>query len=1052
MRRGWMVPAAAREATPPAFGRASRALCLLVSVPLTTAALAGSAAAAVTQPPAPLDPSPINGEAYYLINQASGLQADLAATGADVVQNPRNFTDLGQRWAMTKAPSGNWRISNVRSGLCLASAPSAGVAQAKCAIGTPSQEWTFSYVTNGYSTIANVATQLALDANGARLVQSPLGGAPAQTQLWLPRPAYFLGNDSTLLGKAEYARAFANNANAPWWHDGYLPGQDVLQIFKNSGLNMVRIRPASINTTVTYDGVSFPITTAPYNNYTLAPPPATQIIPAASNAASPGGTSSGNHAQTDWSAIDLAKRARRLGMSVNLTFFYSGDNTAETPGNWAGKTVDDIAGVPPNAGLMYKYIKQELEMYRAMGAWPDLVAIGNEVNTGMFNTTGAGGLSPSGTNCTPTASGGGSGTANCFPRIQRAAMQAVADAAADTSDPALLGPPLPPPLTCIHIDGNPDLQQFFSGAVVTNGIPLDIICKSYYPGWHGPLTRTQQAWHACNSLTSCGSTVQHVAEDDFATEANGLGLPIFTIEDGVSFTTQGSPRDPWYGTSPPGPSKTLSRQGMVDLVKVEKNIPNHLGMGMEWWAGEGTPIPGVPALQGFWATTGITLFDSSTAAGNPINNAVLPSMAAMGGRLDPTAAYKLVSAANGQVLQTGAASTAPGAALGTAPDTGITGLHQQWQFKAQGADPTQNAAVFPAPMDHRGDGFFQISNMNDTGGLNVLDTGGTTDGVTQNPQSASVFAITGTNANQEWDIVAAGNCGDVPANCAAPPLVGKGDGDYYMIANKATGKVLALSADGTRVEQQTPAAASNGDWMEPAAKGQLWRIVTARITQAIIATTTSLVSPGATAEYGEPVTFTATIAGGSPVAGSTVTFKDGSTTIGTVTFTAGQTVAAFTTSSLSGGAHTITASFSGDAINASSTSPPVTLTVYKTAVRTGDVGGTVPATLTLTMGAPASFGAFTPGVDRVYTASTTADVVSTAGDATLLVSGPDHLTNGAFTLPQPLQVSGVPKTYAGPASHDITSIGFRQPIGATDALRTGTYATTLTFTLSTTTP
>jgi hypothetical protein len=41
-------------------------------------------------------------------------------------------------------------------------------------------------------------------------------------------------------------------------------------------------------------------------------------------------TSSGNHAQTDWSAVDLAVRAKRLGMSVNVTLFYSGDNTAET--------------------------------------------------------------------------------------------------------------------------------------------------------------------------------------------------------------------------------------------------------------------------------------------------------------------------------------------------------------------------------------------------------------------------------------------------------------------------------------------------------------------------------------------------------------------------------------------------------------------------------------------------------------------------------------------------------------------------------------------------
>ena len=43
---------------------------------------------------------------------------------------------------------------------------------------------------------------------------------------------------------------------------------------------------------------------------------------------------------------------------------------------------------------------------------------------------------------------------------------------------------------------------------------------------------------------------------------------------------------------------------------------------------------------------------------------------------------------------------------------------------------------------------------------------------------------------------------------------------------------------------------------------------------------------------------------------------------------------------------------------------------------TGTVGGSVPATLSLTLGAPASFGAFTPGVAKDYAASTTANVIS----------------------------------------------------------------------------
>ena len=128
----------------------------------------------------------------------------------------------------------------------------------------------------------------------------------------------------------------------------------------------------------------------------------------------------------------------------------------------------------------------------------------------------------------------------------------------------------------------------------------------------------------------------------------------------------------------------------------------------------------------------------------------------------------------------------------------------------------------------------------------------------------------------------------------------------------------------------------------------------------------------------------------------------------------------------------------------------------------GGVGGTVPATLSLTLGPAASFGPFQPGVTRDYTASTTANVISTAGDAALTVADPStnhpgHLVNGAFFLPQPLKVAGsalpaTVKTWTQPVSNDAVTIPFTQSIAATDALRTGTYSKTLTFTLSTTTP
>ncbi|RKQ93515.1 chitobiase/beta-hexosaminidase-like protein [Solirubrobacter pauli] len=124
---------------------------------------------------------------------------------------------------------------------------------------------------------------------------------------------------------------------------------------------------------------------------------------------------------------------------------------------------------------------------------------------------------------------------------------------------------------------------------------------------------------------------------------------------------------------------------------------------------------------------------------------------------------------------------------------------------------------------------------------------------------------------------------------------------------------------------------------------------------------------------------------------------------------------------------------------------------------TGTVGGTVPATLSLTLGAPATFPTFTPGVAREYTATTDATVTSTAGDATLSVADPSttntgKLVNGAFALAQPLQGLGVIKTWTGPTSNEKVTVTFKQAIGANDPLRTGTYSKTLTYTLSTTNP
>jgi hypothetical protein len=154
--------------------------------------------------------------------------------------------------------------------------------------------------------------------------------------------------------------------------------------------------------------------------------------------------------------------------------------------------------------------------------------------------------------------------------------------------------------------------------------------------------------------------------------------------------------------------------------------------------------------------------------------------------------------------------------------------------------------------------------------------------------------------------------------------------------------------------------------------------------------------------------------------------------------------------------------------------PPIAGESPTQTTETASAGGTVPSTLSLTLGGAANLGAFTPGVAREYTAALTANTISTAGTAALSVAdggaSPGHLVNGSYALAQPVQaralnaanpgttlrpVGAAPLTlltYGGPVSNDPVTLEFKQPIAANDPLRTGSYAKALTLTLSTDEP
>jgi arabinogalactan endo-1,4-beta-galactosidase len=797
------------------------------------------------QPVEPTDPSPLDGETYFFLNQLSAMQMDLngssVADGDVILQNPSSFTTLSQRWSPGKLPDGNWKIANLLNGLCLDSVTVSGAistVQNPCAIGATTQEWKFTYTSNGYNTVVNAASGDALDIAGsslsaaAHLVQTSIPSSPTQSQQWLLRPVFYRGNDNAIQEKEEQERIAGA---VPWWQDAG-QAQDLLQIMKDHGFNLVRIRPTPV---------------PPYQTYTLGPSTAT---PATC-------TGNGCYAELDAADLDLAKRAKQLGMSVELSLLFDGGSSTASPGAWQGFTVAQTTTA------IYNYTRQEIEAYRAAGVMPDIVAIGNEVDTGFLGSL----------NGSPSGAANSTAFLN-FAAYETAGMQAIADAAADTS----LGAAIPPPIRCIHITPAWDLTSFFS-EVNANKVPYDAICQSYYPIFHGPLTAAQAA------ASNPGS--KPIEQTALTNAANSIGKPIFLIEIGEHYENGFDSNDPWYPATRAG-----QRQFVLDVESALKAIPNNLAMGIDYWDSAGTSIPnarGFTAADGLpdatFAWNGLTLFDNADTSGSTTlaaatYNAVLPALSAVGGKLDPTLAYKFVNAGDGRILETVAAATTSGASLDTGLNTGITSRNQQWQIASNG------------------DGYFQIASLNSATPANVLDTNGLT---TAGSPVLQIAASSGTTS-QEWDVVTAGN-------------------GYFTIVNKSSGLVIGTAA-GTSgaadtIQQQGPSS-TNADWIVPAGSNQMWQIIPVHISAASV-----------------PVTATPDFSLAISPASATIT--NGSFTVSTVTVTPLNAFSASTFLACSGLPQFASCTFSPSSVTPTSAAAISTLSIA-TNVQVASTGDLAP--------------------------------------------------------------------------------------------------------------
>jgi hypothetical protein len=144
------------------------------------------------------------------------------------------------------------------------------------------------------------------------------------------------------------------------------------------------------------------------------------------------------------------------------------------------------------------------------------------------------------------------------------------------------------------------------------------------------------------------------------------------------------------------------------------------------------------------------------------------------------------------------------------------------------------------------------------------------------------------------------------------------DGATSLGTVALSGTSAALTTSTLAVGTHPITAVYSGDIDDPGSTSPaLSQVVNAA---AGAATSTGLVSSLNPSVFGQSVTFTATVSGGTSPTGS-VQFREGATVLATVPLAG--TTAAFTTSALSVGVHPIVASYGGDVDDAASSSQAV---------------------------------------------------------------------------------------------------------------------------------
>ena len=285
--------------------------------------------------------------------------------------------------------------------------------------------------------------------------------------------------------------------------------QDGLTILKNHGVNWIRVRIWN-------------------NPYVVGPE----------------GVGGGNTDEAK--AIEMAKRAKALGMKVLVDFHYSDfwvdPGQQKKPDAWKNdsgdKLVDDV----------YAYTAKVMQDFNAQGVAPDMVQVGNELNNGM--------LWPEAQLTEDNPNG-----YKFLAKLLNAGLQAVHDNDKDNKVK-----------TMIHLAGvDVNLYHtFFDNLIVKNKVnDFDIIGMSFYPFWHGTM----------DDLKNTMNDVSAKYNKDVIAVETAFG---YTLEDADFEKNNFGTNEEKVG----GYKATVQGQatGLRDVMATVASVNDNRGLGIFYWA------------------------------------------------------------------------------------------------------------------------------------------------------------------------------------------------------------------------------------------------------------------------------------------------------------------------------------------------------------------------------------------------------------------------------------------------------------------------------------